>query len=119
MIQLNLRYRWADIFWFSFFHEIRHVLQRNLKYVYVDGRESKDDADEIDADNFAADILIPPRKWALFASSNLTSKSDVLDFAKSVGIHPGIVVGRAQRETWNDYSRLNGLRVRYKWDASA
>ena len=21
MIQLNLRYRWADIFWFTFFHE--------------------------------------------------------------------------------------------------
>ena len=28
MIQLNLRYRWADIFWFTFFHEADHVMQR-------------------------------------------------------------------------------------------
>lgn len=95
------------------------MLQRNLKRVYVDGHEPVADADEVNADRFAADTLIPPDIWAAFASLNPTSKSDVLEFADSVAIHPGVVVGRAQREIWKDYARLNGLRVRYIWESPA
>src|SRR5690606_34987929 len=96
MIQLNLRYRWGDIFWFTFFHEARHVLQRKVKHVFVDLRDRDEDPDETDADQFAADTLIPARVWAEFVRSGTSSEEDVLDFAKRAGVHPGIVVGPAQ-----------------------
>ena len=36
MIQMSLRLKWADIFWFTFFHEACHVLQRKQRRIVVD-----------------------------------------------------------------------------------
>ena len=38
LIQVNTRYRWADTFWFAFFHEAGHVLAHRRKDVFVDVR---------------------------------------------------------------------------------
>lgn len=119
VIQLNLRNRWADVFWFTFFHEAGHVLQRRFGQVIVDLTDRVGDGDEADADRFAADLLIPPDRWEEFATTASPSESAVRDFADQLKIHPGIVVGRAQRELWGRYDVLNSLRVRYEWENSA
>jgi len=36
-------------------------------------------------------------------------------FARKIGIAPGIVVGRLQREQVIDYSQFNGLKQRLQW----
>ena len=50
-------------FWFSLFHEIKHVLQQKLKTVFVSGKESEmieiNAALEEDADKFAKSCLMP------------------------------------------------------------
>jgi len=122
MIQLSTRRRWTDIFWFSFYHEAKHVLDREKKRTFVDqwnGQLLKginDDPEaETDADRFAADILIPPDEWAAFVASGPWSPARVRDFAQRVGIHPGIVVGRLQHEGLVGYARLNDLRRKFVW----
>ncbi len=114
MIQLSTKRRWTDIFWFSFYHEAKHVLDREKNRTFVNG-SNDDPAADAGADRFAADLLIPPDEWAAFVASGPWSPVRVREFAQLVGIHPGIVVGRLQHERLVTYAKLNELRSRFVW----
>ena len=115
LIQMNIRYRWHDVFWFSFFHECCHILRHRLRQVYVDGI-NVDDADEHGANTYARDTLIPRSHWSDFRKEyDPVSEEDVRAFAKDISIHPGIVVGRMQHEDILAPNMMNGLRERFKW----
>jgi addiction module HigA family antidote len=114
MIQLSTRRGWTDIFWFTFFHEAKHVLDRQKKRAFVNGINDDPDA-EADADRFAQEMLIPSDEWAEFVASRAWSPPRVREFAQLVGIHPGIVVGRLQHEDLIPHSNLNDLRTRFVW----
>jgi len=117
MIQLSTMRAWTDIFWFTFFHEARHVLDRQKKHAFVNGVDGINDDPETkaDADKFAQDMLVPPDEWAAFVASGTWSRLDVKDLAQRVGIHPGIVVGRLQHEHLIQHNSLNDLRSRFVW----
>jgi len=40
--QLSLRYAWEDIFWFTFFHEVGHVLLHRKKDFFLEGLTPSD-----------------------------------------------------------------------------
>ena len=105
---LTVRGKDADKFWFSLFHELAHIL-----YGHIGQPEGTNDKDEEIADKFARDVLIPEEKYNAFIKSRKFSKYDVVDFAHSVNIDPGIVVGRLQKENFIDYNQLNDLKVKY------
>ncbi len=107
VLLLNAKGKYADIFWFSLFHELGHVRQMKKRLLIVDG---EDEALEAEADAFARDVLIPPQPYAAFIGTGIYSEAAVLAFSASVGIDAGIVVGRLQKEGRLPYSHLNGLR---------
>ncbi|MFH1745486.1 MAG: HigA family addiction module antitoxin [Planctomycetota bacterium] len=114
LIQLSLRYKTEDQFWFSFFHESGHILNDPKKEVYIDDGNAGDRPCEERADRFAADFLIPPTHSSTLPT--LTTRTQIVRFANSIGIPPGIVVGRLQREgilPWRSY--LNELKRRFEW----
>ena len=118
MIQMSLRNKWADIFWFSFFHEACHVLMnRRRRQVVIDGLDGDADmvAMEEEADRFARDILIPPREWSDYCYAQNFRPNSVREFAHSVGIAPFVVVGRLQKEEMINYNQLSTQKVRYEW----
>lgn len=117
MLGLTLRHKSNDVLWFSFFHEACHILRHGKKLTFIEGLDGLDPELEAEADRFAADTLIP-RRW-LSSIRNLRSKSAVESAAIRMGVAPGIVVGRMQKEGWLPWSNLNGLKVRYEWTASA
>ena len=90
----------ADTFWFSLFHEIKHVLQQKTKTVFVSSSKQEmkamDEKLEEEADIFAQNTLIPIRDYRQFAPSKYTSDAEIIAFAKKIGIHPGVVAGRLQ-----------------------
>lgn len=102
VLAMNNRRLDADIFWFSLFHEIRHVLQRKIKTVFISYGEKEmielNEKLEVDADNFATNYLIPTSEFRKFAPNKFTSDAEIVAFAKSIGVHPGIVAGRLQHE---------------------
>ncbi len=119
MIQLNLRYSWADIFWFTFFHEAAHIMQHQTKHVFVDlPGEDRNTPEEADANRFASDTLIPPEQFQQFAKRERCSSDEVTQFAAEIGIHPGVVVGRLKHEELLPQNRLNGLRSRLRFAAA-
>lgn len=110
----SVRGKWADIFWFSLFHELGHVLLHgNATFIEMDRATGVCTPEENQADEFARDMLIEPAEYAAFSTSGDLSKVGVSQFAASIGVHPGIVVGRLQHEGAISPDRLNDLRMRY------
>ena len=122
LIQMSIRNKWADIFWFSFFHEADHLLEhRTQRRILIDGLNADPDMAEIEAeaDQFARDLLIPPEDWDDFCDTGNFSSYSVWEFAQSIGIAPFIVVGRLQKEKLVPYNQLTSLKRRYEWASDA
>jgi len=117
VLMLTNRGSWADIFWFSLFHEIGHLLLHSKKMVFLEGEnlEHQLDKPEKEADRFAADILIQPGDFEAFISAKAFYPRDIEAFACHLGIDPGIVVGRLQHDGNLKNSWHNHLRLRYEW----
>jgi addiction module HigA family antidote len=102
VLAMNNRELDADKFWFSLFHEIRHVFQQKIKTIFISSSaEVMMDINsklEKDADNFAQNYLIPRAELKKFAPTQSTTDDEIISFAESIGIHPGIVAGRLQHE---------------------
>ena len=117
VLAMNNRGLDADKFWFSLFHEIKHVLQQKIKTVFIRSNLSEqrelDDSLEKEADEFASNYLISPAQMELFAPNMYTSDKDIVAFADSIGIHPGIVVGRLQHEKIIPINRCAHLKEKY------
>lgn len=101
LIQLSLRHKSDDHFWFSFFHEAGHLLLHSKKSTFITGDNTVDQLAEDEANEFAAAWLIPKRFDAELRS--LRTASEIKAFAAKIGIAPGIVVGRLQRERILDW----------------
>jgi len=114
LIQLSLLYKSDDHFWFTFFHEARHVLQEIKNGVFVEGLKDGDEAEK-DANAFAADFLIPKDQYAAFLRRGAFSIHEVRYFAEGLNIPAGILVGRLQHDHTIGYDRLNGLKRKFMW----
>lgn len=99
VIQLSLLRKSADKFWFTFFHEVAHVLDGHRKDAHIDlNVMPRVDEVEQSANRFAEDTLIPPSAFEPFRSIGRFDAPSINSFAASIGVHAGIVVGRLQNE---------------------
>lgn len=118
LLLLSLRHKTNDHLWFSFFHEAGHLILHGKRMLFIDGDGALDDQQEEEANRFARDVLIPPSHSAALSTLNKT-EDDVLRFAHAVGIAPGIVVGRMQKEGLLEWkTRLNHLKEKYAFKAA-
>lgn len=118
VLAMNDRRSYADTFWFSLFHEIKHVLQQKIKTVFVSnkslGMTQLNENLEIEADNFAQSYLIPDKAYKEFSTTKNITESDIIWFSKKINIHPGLVVGRLQHDGIIPQSRYTNLKQQYK-----
>ena len=118
VIQMSIRGKRSDIFWFTFFHEACHVLRhRKQRLIILDGIDSDGEnaGIEDEANQFAADFLVDQEQWGTFTSIADFNSATVSGFAQSVGVAPGIIVGRLQSERLIGFNELNHLRISYEW----
>jgi addiction module HigA family antidote len=116
LVMLSLRYKSNDQFWFTFFHELAHLLLHGKKMLFLEGLpDGLPDHAEAEANQWASTFLIPKiseRELATLGQDEAT----VRRFAEKLGIAPGIVVGRMQKEGLLPWaSGLNHLKIRYAW----
>ena len=125
LLMLSVRHRWADIFWFTFFHEAGHlIIHDRRRLTYVDAPAGRESAQiggatanrlaEQEADDFAGRMLLPREFDGEIAAAR--TASDARRIAVQAGVHPGIVVGRMQHDRVVHFSQLNDLRVRFVFD---
>lgn len=99
VISLSFRYPFWDVFWFSLFHELGHIVKgHSKKEIYVNLNDGDDDFREEEANSFAADTLIPPDFFQKFTSKGDFSDDAVETFAEEMEISPVIVLGRLCKE---------------------
>jgi HTH-type transcriptional regulator / antitoxin HigA len=117
LIQLSLYGKTNDRFWFSFFHEAAHILLHGgqKKSVFLDdpSKANAQSNEEREANEWARDWLIRPADARRLASLPHT-RAAVEHFARSIGVHPGIVVGRMQHDNLLDIRWLNDLKVSFE-----
>jgi addiction module HigA family antidote len=122
LIQQSLLLKTNDIFWFTFFHEAKHVLQMRKKKIFVEGAGS--DAEHLEheeeANRFAQDILIPANDWKAFVKAGNYQAMTIQRFSESIEIHPGITTGRLLREKLISFVQPQAnLRANFQWVKSA
>ena len=69
--------------------------------------------DEENANTWSKNKLIPPEEFQIFKNREIFTKASVENFARSIGIAPGIVVGRLQKEDYILHSMFNELKEHY------
>ncbi len=127
MVGVTPRYKSGEQLWFTFFHEIAHILlHRDRKSFVVDNAVGDMGDDVVDpdmakyeeeADRFAADTLIPPAELAKLPRKPEELTNELIKgFAKSIGIHPGVVIGRLQHDKILERWQGNKLKQPLKWD---
>jgi len=114
MIALSLRYKTNDHFWFTFFHEAAHILLHGKKSIFLDKRDGDNSKEETEANQYAGDILIPEKKYREFADFRAFDAASIKGFARTIGLHPGIVVGRLQHDRLLAHKFQNDLKVQLK-----
>jgi addiction module HigA family antidote len=129
IIQITLRYKTDDQFWFTFFHEAAHVLLHGKREgVFIDKNDPMTDTDEAvidgatelhdermeqEANAWASNFLIPASEL-----SNLRrpfSKQSIIAFATRIGVSPGIVVGRLQHDGMLPFTHMHDLKRKLVW----
>jgi HTH-type transcriptional regulator/antitoxin HigA len=110
VVQLSFRHKWSDIVWFTFFHEVAHLLIHSKKDAFINDT-GVHSGHEQEADAYASQLLIPRRREAELSSLN--TAADAQAFADDLGIAPSIVVGRLQFEKRWPYNRGNELKQRF------
>ena len=117
VVGITDRRKYADVFWFSLLHELGHVMQRKKTKTLVDfSNNDYTEKFEKEADEFAEDLLIDREAYELFTSNSDYSESKIRAFASVIKVHPGIVVGRLQKEGLLPYTHFNNLKQKYDID---
>lgn len=115
LVQLSLRYKTDDHFWFTFFHEAGHILLHGRRDVFLEDDDMPTNQKEAEADAFARDWLIPQVKYRAFKRRGSFSCAAASRFAHELGIAPGIVVGALQHDGLIERFECNDLKKPLEW----
>ncbi|WP_121666196.1 HigA family addiction module antitoxin [Mesonia aquimarina] len=119
LIQITDRQKDYNAFWFTFFHELGHILYHGKKDIFIDGIESikpnKEKEDE--ADSFAARMLLSEKERNELFNYFSFDKELILELSEKFKKHPGIIVAQVQREHKHLYKdiRLNSLKTKVEF----
>ncbi len=112
---LTIRGSYADIFWFSLFHEIGHIVNGDIKKTTKFIDDGNDVQKEEAADLFAGNKLLDFEAYQKFVNNGDFGINAIKKFASTQNVMPYIVIGRLQKENKLDYRCFSGYKTRYKW----
>jgi HTH-type transcriptional regulator / antitoxin HigA len=125
LIGLTLRYKTDDQLWYTFFHELAHVLLHRKKKTLIVDNAADDLSDRIidpemqgyeaEANQFSADTLIPPAALSEFLRARTFTNESIYDFAEKIGVGPGVLVGRLQHDGVLKRFQGNAFKQNLNW----
>ena len=111
VIAMTLRFDRIDNFWFVLRHELEHVLRAHgqlavMLDIDVESRSAITEEERI-ANAAAAEFCVPQEAMARFIARKdpFFSNRDIVGFARTLGIHPGLIAGQLQHHT-KQYQRF-------------
>lgn len=131
VVGMSMRYDRIDNFWFVLRHECEHVLRGHGRTtVAFDAELERERAgvgpevteEERIANQAAAEFCVPARSLEQFIvrKAPLFPNRDILGFARTLGVHPGLVAGQLQRHLGQyDRFRAHLVKIRHAVAPSA
>ena len=116
IIQMSLRMKSNDHFWWTFFHECGHIaLHRGMNF--ADDQNAVGDGHEAEADRWAESILYGQNGVANILANPPRTEFGIRSLADKLKIHPGIVLGMLQhygKVPHNTFMNRT-LKVKFEW----
>ena len=100
------------IFWFTFFHELGHILLHGSKDKFLEYEGDVKDKKEGEADRFAREILIPSSSLKEFLEDKPLNAEKIKNFANLMMVDSGIVLGIPSGR-WRRTRRSSGRDSRH------
>ena len=120
LIQVTDRGKDMNKFWFSFYHELGHIILHGKKDIFIDGLTEdelkQDEEKETEADVFAAKTLLNGnyrRKLESMLKSQVTT-SYIKKLSQKWHVHPSILVSQLQRLEKIGYSDRAFISLKHK-----
>ena len=123
VIGMTLRYDRIDNFWFVLRHELEHVARRHgtdaaMLDAELEGARAGVDGvaeEERLANAAASEFCVPRRDMDEFVArkSPYFAERDIVSFARTIGVHPGLVAGQLQHIT-KRYDRFRDHQVKVR-----
>lgn len=100
LIQLTSRYKQNDRFWFTFFHELGHIVLHGKKYISLENVDfaAADPQKEQEAHDFAVKHTFSKEQEKMMLQEHPSSISadDIVGYANEFNTHPAMIIGRLQ-----------------------
>lgn len=117
LIILSFRFFADDHFWFTFFHEVGHLVLHEYTKLRVESWNitQSEENEELEANHFAEAVLINDHVKKQLPFTKKTTRA-IINLANEAGVSPGIIVGQMQHKGIISYSSYNSYKRRYKWE---
>lgn len=100
LIQLTARYKQNDRFWFTFFHELGHVILHGKKNISLENIDfaATDAEKEQEAHDFAVKHTFSKKQEEklLIEHPHSITADDIVNYAHEFNTHPAMIIGRLQ-----------------------
>lgn len=119
LIQVTDRQKRYNAFWFTFYHELAHILYHGKRDTFISLDDiQQDETKEVEANEFASrQLLSDKERKELFAYESY-DKELILRFAEKYKKHPSILVAQLQRENHISYKEkiFNELKLEVRFN---
>ena len=120
LIQITDRRKDYNAFWFTFYHELGHILYHGKKDIFIDGIKNinQDKAKEDEADSFASRMLLSEKERNEIFKHISFNKALIINLSKKFKVHQAIILAQLRREKLVPYNiiSLNKLTVRVEFE---
>lgn len=115
VIAMSMRFDNIGSFYFALLHELMHIKYQD-GFSFDDLEADQTDANEIRANEEAADVLVPQDRLNNFIKlySPYYSEVRINNLATQLKIHPGIIVGQLYHRKEITFGTLNKLAVKVR-----
>lgn len=107
ILALSVRGKRADVFWFTFFHELAHLINHSINEFHI---SYHNETEEDEADDLASNYLISEENYRGFIEKyDYTDRAQIINYSHEIGIAPSILLGRLQHDKLIGYQYYKDL----------
>ena len=120
LIQVTDRLKNANNFWFTFYHELGHILLHGKKDIFIEGEDfalkdlEKDDIKENEANRFAEQAMFTESQIRTLENIQRgdVTKELVLHHSKVMQVNQNFIIAKLRRMGTMEYNELTNMRVK-------